>query len=157
MKDKIFLSGHEVKGPKLSSRAIKVNNERLIFRHIDQIAEGAPADDLADHLDQTKDDLDVTDLFNQDGQNPLHRAADKNCHLAAETLISFFKKTHYDVVFKLSLDEWVNQSTANREGFASLHLAVFNGNLPLMRLLIKSGADVHRTNPMGINALHLAA
>jgi len=41
----------------------------------------------------------------------------------------------------LSLTEWVNLPTKNKEGFAAIHFAAHHGNLKLVKLLIASGAD----------------
>lgn len=41
-------------------------------------------------------------------------------------------------------------------GMTALHLAVFGGHLPVVELLVKRGADVHRLNVQGKNPLDLA-
>jgi ankyrin repeat protein len=51
--------------------------------------------------------------------------------------------------------EWINsQSSA---GFTGLHFAAYKGNLEVVQLLIKRGADTNEVNEKGLNVLHLAA
>jgi palmitoyltransferase ZDHHC13/17 len=56
------------------------------------------------------------------------------------------------------ISEWVNlPSKGDDEGFTALHYASFLGNPRLLKLLVRHGANVHATNKLGINMLHLAA
>jgi palmitoyltransferase ZDHHC13/17 len=43
------------------------------------------------------------------------------------------------------------------DAFTALHYASFNGNLEMIKLLIKHGASINAVNKMGINMLHVAA
>jgi len=43
------------------------------------------------------------------------------------------------------------------DSFTALHFASFHGNLSLMRLLIKHGADISLENKNGLNMLHVSA
>ena len=51
---------------------------------------------------------------------------------------------------------WVNHKT-DEDGFAALHFASFRGNVSVIELLLKHGADMYVRNNFGINVLHVAA
>ena len=55
------------------------------------------------------------------------------------------------------LKTWINQSSRGDDGFTALHFAAFHGNISLIRLLVRHGADVHAINRQGINMLHVSA
>lgn len=50
---------------------------------------------------------------------------------------------------------WVNMT--NKEQFAPIHYASFNGNLEICQMLIEEGANWQVTNRYGLNCLHTAA
>ena len=58
---------------------------------------------------------------------------------------------------------WVNTPAKNvtgndgSDGFYPLHYASFHGNVKLVKLLVKNGANVHAKNKQGINMMHVAA
>ena len=39
------------------------------------------------------------------------------------------------------MEEWINEASTGDDGFTALHFAAFHGNMPIVRLLIKYGAD----------------
>lgn len=43
------------------------------------------------------------------------------------------------------------------DGFTALHFASFRGNIALIKLLMKNGADMYIRNNFGINVMHVAA
>ena len=47
--------------------------------------------------------------------------------------------------------------TQGEDSFTALHFASFHGNLMLIRLLIKHGADFRAENRNGVNMLHVCA
>jgi hypothetical protein len=58
---------------------------------------------------------------------------------------------------KDKLIKWINLRSDGREGFTSLHLAAFNGNLSIVRFLQRHGADVYAENNFNLNMLHVAS
>lgn len=56
-----------------------------------------------------------------------------------------------------TLKTWVNGHSRGDDGFTALHFAAFHGNMSLVRLFVKNGADVHAQNRQGINMLHVSA
>jgi len=57
---------------------------------------------------------------------------------------------------KQLLKTWINTSSKGDDGFTALHFAAFHGNMNLIRMLVKHGADVLAINKQGINMLHVA-
>lgn len=51
----------------------------------------------------------------------------------------------------------VNVNVFDREGFTPLHKSVLDGNLELVKLLVKVGADVRLASRDGWSALHIAS
>ncbi|GIY10022.1 notch-regulated ankyrin repeat-containing protein [Caerostris extrusa] len=51
----------------------------------------------------------------------------------------------------------VNINYYDKEGQTALHLSCINGNLELVKLLVKFGADIRLANRDGWSALHIAA
>eukprot|EP00347_Sterkiella_histriomuscorum_P014181 403361851 len=56
-----------------------------------------------------------------------------------------------------TIRDWVNFPSRGDEGFYPLHFASFHGNVKLIKLLVKCGANVFARNKQGINMLHVAA
>ena len=56
-----------------------------------------------------------------------------------------------------SRDEKINVNLYDSEGQTALHQSCMNGNLKLVKLLVKFGADTRLANRDGWNALHIAA
>ena len=55
------------------------------------------------------------------------------------------------------LKAWLNAPSRGDDGFTALHFAGFHGNMGLIRLLVKNGADINAVNRQGINMLHVSA
>ena len=53
--------------------------------------------------------------------------------------------------------QWVNTPSKSEEGFYPLHFASFHGNVKLIKLLVRNGANIWVKNKQGINMLHVAA
>jgi len=69
-----------------------------------------------------------------------------------EVLLKRAKQTMTESLIK----DWVNYKTDD-DGFAALHFASFRGNITIINLLLKSGADLNQKNNYGINVMHVAA
>ena len=52
---------------------------------------------------------------------------------------------------------WVNTPSRTDQGFYPLHYASFHGQIKLIKLLVRNGANVWVKNKMGINMMHVAA
>ena len=56
------------------------------------------------------------------------------------------------------LANWINQKTSGvDEQFTSLHFAAFNGNLSIIKILMKYGGNIQAINNQNINCMHFAA
>ena len=137
--------------------------------------------ELKNHLNTTKDKFNVFNIYDKSGYSPIHYAAYKNIEKACEILIEFVlsdesDKTggnlnggsgetedhNIDKKKKMSLKEnqlkaWLNAPSRGDDGFTALHFAGFHGNMGLVRLLVKNGADINAVNRQGINMLHVSA
>lgn len=139
------------------------------------------SEELQKHLQDNKDCLNVTQALNDMGFSPLHFAAYKSQVRVCEVLIDFIlniyepagngqelvlleygkmtekvqraKKLHR----RRFLRDWINMHTQGDDSFTALHFASFHGNLKLIRLLIKHGADLYAENKNGVNMLHVSA
>jgi Ankyrin repeat len=47
---------------------------------------------------------------------------------------------------RIAIKEWVNIPSKGDEGFYPLHFAAFHGNVKLIKLLIKCGANISAKN-----------
>jgi len=47
--------------------------------------------------------------------------------------------------------------TSNTDGFTSLHLASFRGNVEMLHYFIQMGADIWTRNHSGMSVMHMAA
>ena len=47
---------------------------------------------------------------------------------------------------KHNLKRWINGHSRGDDGFTALHFAAFHGNMSLIKLLVKHGADVNAYN-----------
>jgi len=63
------------------------------------------------------------------------------------------------ITVKAAIEKWVNKtsSTSQNVGFSPLHFASFHGNIKLIKLLIKNGANMRALDSKMINMLHVAA
>jgi palmitoyltransferase ZDHHC13/17 len=55
------------------------------------------------------------------------------------------------------LKKWIDTQARDDDSFTALHFASFFGNLYLIQLLLKHGANPLATNKCDINMLHVAA
>ena len=132
------------------------------------------------HLNATKDKFDIVAIFDKSGYTPMMYAAYKNHERACEILIDFILqdeeskgppnnggsgetgdpkiiKEHLRQQRKTLLVSWLNQHSKGDDGFSALHFAAFHGNIGMIRLLVKHGADVRAINRQGINMLHVSS
>ena len=123
--------------------------------------------ELRQHLNATKDKFNVMNIFDKSGYSPIHYAAYKNIERACEVLIEFILQEETTATRHLNggsgetadqrvvsarsshdnrkavLKEWLNGHSRGDDGFTALHFGAFHGNMSLIRLLVKHGADVN--------------
>jgi ankyrin repeat protein len=131
-----------------------------------------------------KKSVEIMNLIDEAGYTLLHSAAYYNSFKIADYIINFFKrrlatylKARYvrkhnldpssdlppreleDIKNKVKhlLKEWVNRPSRGEEGFYPLHFASFHGNVKLIKLLVKSGANISAKNKQGISMVHVGA
>ena len=130
------------------------------------------------------DSLNITDLYDEEGNNLLHRAAYDNTFRISEYLILYYKqrlaqhlkniemerhgaaspdqlpsdvKSNIKYAVRNSVATWINTPARTDQGFYPLHFASFHGNIPLIKLLMRNKADCRAQTVEGINMLHVAA
>jgi len=91
-------------------------------------------------------------MIDEKGFSLLHTACFKN---SDELAIKLMEKV-YQVEDMESFIQWINLKT-DQDGFTALHFAAFRGNLILIKLFVKYGADINAVNNFGINVVHIAA
>lgn len=115
-------------------------------------------------LDTTLRDLDhkidLTTIINpENGYSLLHLAVFKDSdHIVyslCKHIMSMRSLSHGKKVSKLT--KWINLKSEGKEGFTSLHLAAFNGNLSIVRFLERHGGDVYQVNNFNLNMLHVSS
>jgi len=94
----------------------------------------------------------IVDIVDHRGYTLLHMAAFKNLEEIGMKLMQRATET----VTEKQIHQWVNHKT-DEDGFAALHFASFRGNINLIQLFIKNGANIHQQNNFGINVMHVAA
>ena len=132
-----------------------------------------------------QDSLNITTLTDDSGHTLIHRAAYDNTVRISEYLLLYYKQrlsAHLrekeasrlggdtkpealgpDAVESIKkqvrqmVAEWINTPSRSEEGFYPMHFASFHGNVKLIKLLHKNGADIRVRNKQGINMLHVAA
>ena len=126
---------------------------------------------LENHLEMTKNKIDITRLYNSSGFTPIHLAAYKGQNQTIQIMIDFVLgisrdkegneiQSIQDEKLKTQrkvLRTWINLQTQGEDSFTALHFASFHGNLSLIRMLIKHGADIFMTNKNGLSMIHVAA
>lgn len=138
---------------------------------------------LERHLKNRGQDINLLSTFNRRGYTPLHEAAYKSQERAIEILINYVladtddqselicggsgETIDYAAIRnqkrralekrKEALKSWLNLNSLEADSFTALHFATFRGHLPMIKLLIANGADIHAVNRKGINMLHVAA
>ena len=133
---------------------------------------------------ELEESLDIVKLMDDGGHTLIHKAAYDNTYRISDYLIQFYKQ-RYAKYLRLKVHEqrkipetqqlepevlnnikrevrkavavWINTQSNSDEGFYPLHFASFHGNVKLIKLLVKNGADIWVKNKQGINMLHVAA
>ena len=82
----------------------------------------------------------------------MHMACFKNLDEIAQKIMEKATNT----VTEKQITAWINNKT-EEDGFTALHFASFRGNLTLIKLLMKNGADMYIRNNFGINVMRVAA
>ena len=52
---------------------------------------------------------------------------------------------------------WVNVDTKNSEGMTALLYSAYHGNVQMIEILIRNGADIWAKSKAGMGAMHIAA
>ena len=103
------------------------------------------------------------------GYTPLQFSCSKNMLKSSEVLIDFVLQQEGAVQSPKAVDRelqlermnrlkaWIDCPSRGKDGFTALHFASFHGNIGMIRLLVKHGADINVVNKQGINMLHVAA
>jgi hypothetical protein len=115
---------------------------------------------LESHLKHLPPTIDLTEIINKEsGYSLLHLAVFKDSDQIALMLCKHVMERQCEPkeIKIRKLRRWINKKTEGKEGFTPLHIASFNGNLPLIRFLERHGADVFAENNFSLNALHVAA
>lgn len=94
----------------------------------------------------------MIDIVDQRGYTLLHMLCFKNLDDIVYALIEKVSEIYTETQVKA----WVNYKT-EEDGFSALHFASFRGNIGVIQLLLKNGADMYVRNNFGINVLHVAA
>jgi len=136
--------------------------------------------ELKKHLIATRDKFNLLNIFDKSGYSPINYAAYKNIEKACEILIEFVLNADQDPKghmnggsgetgdrrvnqerlreqSKQNLKQWINGHSRGDDGFTALHFAACHGNMSLIRLLVRHGADYSAINRQGINMLHVSA
>ena len=140
-------------------------DERLVYKYIQK----QDYSDLTNHLHATKSKFDIVSIHDKSGYTPLMYAAYKNHERACEILIDFVLRDE-DIkgqpnnggsgetgdprvmqerqreTRREHLKLWLNQHSKGDDGFSALHFAAFHGNISMIRLLVKHGANVFAVN-----------
>ena len=115
-------------------------------------------------MNATKDSIDIMSIHDKSGYSPIHYASYKNMLKASAVIINFLLQEDYpttpnktggfhrgvDKIYgrnlaerKSKLEAWINEASTGDDGFTALHFAAFHGNMQIVKLLIKYGADPH--------------
>lgn len=80
----------------------------------------------------------IIDMIDSRGYTLMHIACFKNY----EELALKFMERAYQTADEKGIKAWINLRT-DEDGFTALHFASFRGNLTLIKMLMKYGADMH--------------
>jgi len=142
--------------------------EKFIFKHIQRMNFA----ELEKHLRSTRDKFDIMQIYDKSGYTPIHYAAYKNIDRAVEIIIKFVLSEEFDRTGHMNggsgetegsvigdsllqstrskrkerLRVWLNSISRGDDGFTALHFASFHGNMTMIRMLVKHGADIHAQN-----------
>ena len=133
---------------------------------------------------EVQDSLQIVTLTDDSGHTLIHRAAYDNTYRISEYLIQFYKQrlsshlrqkeaergndlsaenlneetlNNIKREVRKMVAQWINTPSKSEEGFYPLHFASFHGNVKLIKLLVRNGANIWVKNKQGINMLHVAA
>lgn len=131
--------------------------------------------------------LDIVNLFDNNGLTLLHRAVSINSMEFTRYIIRFIKRQLVQFYkakkiirekqkLKFTKDEniegsraqivkeanekvqtWVNVDTKNSEGMTALLYSAYHGNVQMIEILIRNGADIWAKSKAGMGAMHIAA
>jgi palmitoyltransferase len=90
-------------------------------------------------------------FIDSDGFNPLHKSVNINSLELTEKIIKISKNN----LNLNQFNDFINKKSNN--GFTPLHYASLKGNMKIIILLIKNGANINLKNNTGLNVLHLCA
>jgi ankyrin repeat protein len=91
-------------------------------------------------------------IDDEEGLNCLHRA----CYLNLTDFVNIiFEEMTILSQGKEILTKLVNKSS--KKSLTAIHLAAYRGNIEIIKLLIKNGANIQAKNEKGLNVLHMAA
>ena len=117
-------------------------------------------------LRATRDKVEITCIYDKSGYTPIHYAAYKNIEKAVEIIIRFILSDDEDKqnafvnggsgetdgihiykeqkeARKAKLRSWINSISLGDDGFTALHFASFHGNMQMIKLLVKHGANIN--------------
>ena len=86
-----------------------------------------------------------------EGNTALHKSISSSLTNLAITIINNIKL----FISENEFFEYINKKT--KQGYTSLHYAIIKGNMEIIKLLIKNGANIYEITNTGLNNLHLAA
>jgi len=99
---------------------------------------------------------------NEEGEEPQltnggsGETGEEEAEKLAQKEVELTKRKERDLK-RRQLTKWINLNSAGEDGFTGLHFASFHGNMVLIKLLIKHGANIFSKNRQGLNLLHVAA
>jgi hypothetical protein len=126
------------------------DDERYIFRMVSQLNVSEIRDFLAQSIP-----INLTKLIDSQGYSPLHLAVYKNSFKMTELLVNYIlenPRIEEDFLERQRvLKKWINRQTIGEEAFTAMHFGAFNGNLEIIKYLIKHGANENLINKHKIN------
>lgn len=99
-----------------------------------------------------KEDYSPWDWLEEDHFTCLHRA----CYLN----LYEFVKIIFEEMIKREIDSKIINNLVNKSSMkhlTAIHLASYRGNIEIIKILIKYGADIYSKNDRGLNVLHMTA
>ena len=130
----------------------KLSNQNLKTEEFFEYVQQKNADKIKEYF--ANPEYKVWQLKDENGYTILHKSV-FNDDIETTTLIINEVKKRVGMGSKDSLSKFINEKT--NEGLTALHYASYKGNIPLLQLLIKSGASVDAVTNLGKNVMHMAA
>ena len=84
-----------------------------------------------------------------DDSTVLHIAVYKKLYKIVEMIINYCKQNNND-----GLKQFINEQ--NKQGTTAIHFASFKGDVKIIELLIKNGADIYALTKRQLNVIHYA-